>query len=105
MQGLITWLLEAIHGQWINRNLTIHDKISGLISTKSKEQLLDEIDKQMELGGDGLAVTDQWMLQVNLGDLEVTTGDFGNHWLLAIETAQERYRLWEQNRGPYGTQT
>lgn len=38
------------------------------------------------------------MLQVNIGDLEMTTGEFGNYWLLAIETAQKRYRLREKTQ-------
>lgn len=90
--------LEATHGQWIYRNLTIPKKISGLVYIKSKEQLLEEIDKQIKLGGEGLEETDQWMLQVNIGDLEMTTGEFGNYWLLAIETAQKRYRLREKTQ-------
>jgi hypothetical protein len=39
LSGLIVQLLEATHGQWIYRNLTVHDHISGLVVTKSKEQL------------------------------------------------------------------
>ena len=87
MQGLVTRLLEAYHGQWIYRNLTVDDKISGLIATKGKEQLMQAIDRQMKLGGNGLEESNQWMLQVNIRDLEVMSRKFGMYWLLAVETA------------------
>jgi hypothetical protein len=37
MQGLITRQFKATHGQWIYRNLTIHDRTSGLIVTQDKK--------------------------------------------------------------------
>jgi hypothetical protein len=41
-----------------------------------REQLLRELEKQIELGGEGLAEEDQWMLEVDLGDLDDgSTGD------------------------------
>ncbi len=61
-----------------------------------REQLLREIEKQIELGGEGLAEEDQWMLEleVNLGDLDDgATGDYTAYWLLAITTAREFFRL------------
>jgi hypothetical protein len=93
MQGLITKLLEATHGQWIYRNLTIHDRTSGHIVTQDKEQLLQEIESQMEQGGEHLPEQDAWMLDVNLGSLESSTGEREAYWLLAIKTAREQARL------------
>jgi hypothetical protein len=46
----------------------------------------------MELGGEGLAEEDHWMLEVNLGDLdEICTGEYETYWLMAIKTAREHY--------------
>ncbi len=40
------------------------------------------------MGGDGLMEEDQWMLEVNLGDLENTSGEREEYWLLAIKAAR-----------------
>jgi hypothetical protein len=96
MQGLISRLLEATHGQWICRNLTMHDKISGWVATKGKEQLLQEIESQIDKGGEGLNEQDLWMLDVNLRCLEETAGEREAYWLLAIQTARERYRITQR---------
>jgi hypothetical protein len=91
---LIQKLLEITHGLWIYRNLTIHDSAKGVLAVGRREQLLKEIEKQIELGGDGLAEEDQWMLEVNLGDLDDgSTGEYEVYWLLAITTAREFYRI------------
>ena len=58
-RGLIVKLLEATHGQWIYRNLTMNDRISGLLATHKKEHLMHEIEEQMDKGGEGLAEIDK----------------------------------------------
>jgi hypothetical protein len=68
-KGLILKLLETTHGQWIYRNVQIHDDVSGTQATLRKESILREIEKQMELGGAGFLEEGHWMLDVNLGDL------------------------------------
>jgi hypothetical protein len=57
--GLITWLLEITHGQWLYRNFIIHDPLSGIIATGKKEELILEIERQWELGGAGLLEEDK----------------------------------------------
>ena len=94
MRRLIQKLQEITHGLWIYRNLSIHDGSKGVLAVQRREKLLEEIEKQLELGGDGLAEEDSWMLEVNLGDLdEEATGEYETYWLLAIEAARERYLL------------
>eukprot|EP00804_Cyclotella_cryptica_P006975 CCRYP_007113-RA/>CCRYP_007113-RA protein AED:0.75 eAED:0.75 QI:0/-1/0/1/-1/0/1/0/1178 len=98
-QQLVKKLLEATHGVWIYRNITIHDATAGMIVTKGKEQLLQDIETQIELGGEGLAEQDKWMLEVNLSAMDTSTGEKESYWLLAIRSARERYYL------SHGTQT
>ena len=43
--------------------------------------------EQLEMGGAGLLKEDQWMVEVNLGDLETTRGEQEECWLLAIKAA------------------
>jgi hypothetical protein len=66
-QGLIQKLLEATHGQWIYRNIQIHDAVAGTQTTLRKEAIQREIEEQMELGEAGLLEEDHWMMEVNLG--------------------------------------
>jgi hypothetical protein len=69
-QGLILKLLKATHGQWIYRNIQIHDSVAGTQATLQKEAIQQEIEGQMELGTAGLLEEDHWMMEVNLGDME-----------------------------------
>ena len=87
-RGLIQKLLEATHGQWIYWNIQIHDSVAGTQATLRKEAIQWEIEEQMDLGGAGLLEEDQWMLEVNLGDLETTGGEQEEYWLLAIKAAR-----------------
>jgi hypothetical protein len=78
MSVLITQLLllEITHGQWIYRNLMIHDPDTGVLAIRRKAEALQlEIEKQIALGGEGLAEEDKWMLEINLGDLEESNGE------------------------------
>jgi hypothetical protein len=87
-QGLIQKLLEATHGQWIYRNIQIHDAVAGTQATLQKEAIQREIEEQMELGGAELLEEDHWMMEVNLGDMESTSGEQEGYWLLAIKAAR-----------------
>ena len=87
-KGLILKLLETTHGQWIYRNVQIHDNVSGTQATLRKEAVLKEIEEQMELGDAGLLKEDHWMLEVNLGDLETNNGEQAEYWLLGIRAGR-----------------
>ena len=41
---LVTRLLEVTHGQWLYRNVQIHDRITGTLATQQKEELQMEIE-------------------------------------------------------------
>ena len=75
MSGLITKLLEVSHGQWLYRNLKVHDKIAGVLATELKEVLQPDIEEQQDLGAEGLAEEDRCLLEINLEDLETTSGE------------------------------
>lgn len=51
--GLITRLLEVTHGQWLYRNVHVHDFASGDIATRRKEEIWRELETLIELGGRG----------------------------------------------------
>jgi hypothetical protein len=95
-QGLVLKLLEAMHGQWIYRNIQIHDWVAGTQATLRKEELQREIEKQLELGTTELLEEDQWLVEINLGDMESTAGEQEEFWLVAMKAAWEAVTLTRQ---------
>ena len=73
-QGLITKLLEITHGQWLYRNVHVHDKVTGTLATKRKEELKEAILDQLYIGEEGMAEEDKYLLEINLDNLETTSG-------------------------------
>ena len=71
----------------------MHDNVSGLLASERKEELLKLIAEQQERGEDGLEEEDRWLLEVNLDDLETTSGETQAYWLLAIKAARRAYLL------------
>ena len=86
-KGLDIKLLEAIDGQWPYRNMLVHDNVSGLKAAESKEELQREIEDQIELIGAGIDKQDRYLLEINLEDLETSTGEYQYYWLIAIRAA------------------
>ena len=94
-KGLVMKLLEITHGQWLYRNVQVHDAVSGLKAVKRKEELQREIEHQILLGGAGLDRQDRYLLEINVGDLETLSGDNHYYWLLAIRAARVDRQLKE----------
>ena len=97
--GLITKLMETTHGQWLYRNVHVHDKITGTLATCRKEELKEAILDQLYIGEEGLAEEDKYLLEINLKDLECTSGIKQHYWLLAIRAARKWQELQAQEEG------
>jgi hypothetical protein len=91
--GLVTKLLEVTHGQWLYRNVHVHDFVSGQNARKRKEALRRELEYQIVLGGDGLAEEDHYLLEINLDDLYLLSGEDQVYWLLAFKTARTAWEI------------
>jgi hypothetical protein len=89
-------LLKATHGQWIYRNIQIHDNVAETQAILRKEAIPREREEQMELGEVGLLEEDHWMMEVNLGDMETNTWEQEEYWLVAIKAARVAALLAEQ---------
>ena len=96
---LIIQLLQVTHGQWIYRNVVVHDRTSGQLISEHKEQLRMEIEKQSELGAEGLLPEDQYLLEINHEDFESSSGEKQEYWLLAIRAARKACLLRRQADG------
>ena len=92
-KGVVVKLLKTTHGQWLYRNVQVHDSITGTEATLRKEELQQLIEEQIELGGEGLEENDKYLLEINLDDLATTSGEMQTYWLLAIRAAREGRRL------------
>ena len=92
-QGLITRLMECTHGQWLYRNVVVHDSLRGSEIAAHKEQVRQEIQQQLELGGEGLSEEDQYLLEINLGSMEDSSGKSQEYWLRAIQAARVAKQL------------
>ena len=98
-RGLVIKLLEVTHGQWLYRNVHVHDTASGIAATARKEEIQRFIEDQIELGEEGLDEKDHYLLEVNLKDLETTTtGEEQHYWLLQIQAARSKRALREATR-------
>ena len=89
MTGLIIKLLEITHGQWLYRNVIVHDNTTGTLITKRKEEIKLEIERQQELVSEGLLEKYKCLAEVRLEELESTNGDRKEYWLLAIKSARK----------------
>ena len=58
-----------------------------------KEELQHFINYQIELGEEGLDAQHNYLLEVNLEDLELTTGDKQHLWLVQIQEVRRERAL------------
>ena len=98
-RGLVTKLLEVTHGHWIYRNTQVHVFLTRLHATHRKEEIKILIEDQIEMGGGGLEESDKYLFEINLEDLETTSGETQEYWLLAIKSAREAHILRETHKG------
>ena len=90
---LVIRLLEVTHGQWLYRNVMVHDKTAGELVTKRKEEIRKALEDQLELGEEGLLEEDRFLLDINLDDMDTSSGEDQAYWLLALEAARDARQL------------
>ncbi len=82
------YLLLRSLDKWIYRNTQIHDNVVETQAIFRKEATQRGIDEQMDLGEAGLLEEDHWMMEVNLGDMEINTREQEEYWLVVIKAAR-----------------
>jgi hypothetical protein len=76
----------------------VHNRTAGDLVTRRKEEIRDALEEQMELGEEGLAEEDRFLLEINLDDLDNSTGEDQTYWLLSLQAARDaRQLLLQQN--------
>jgi hypothetical protein len=86
--GLVVRLLEITHGQWLYRNVVVHDRTAGRLALVRKERILADIEEQQSKGEEGLLEEHRYLLEVNLDNLGESDGVGHEYWLLAIRAAR-----------------
>ncbi len=85
---LVIRLLEITHGQWIYRNVMVHDRTAGELVSQRKEEIRKALEEQLEVGEEGLDEEDKFLLEINLDDFGASTGEDQTYWLMALEAAR-----------------
>ena len=79
----------------------VHDRDCGITRTLRKEQILLEIEAQL-MNGDPLSEEDQYLLEINVGDMGRASGERQEYWLLAIQAARRAKLLRDQTPAGIG---
>ena len=74
-KGLTVKLLEVTHGQWLYRNMQVHDTVCGSEAAHRKEELQQLTEEHIDKGSKGLDEQDRYLLDINLEDLEMSSGE------------------------------
>ena len=88
--------------------MLVHDTVtvSGLKAAERKEELQREIEDQIELGGSRIDKQYRYLLEINLEDLETSTGEDQYYCLIAIRAAiSDRILKRRQQESVTGEQT
>ena len=54
------------------------------MASKRKEEIQTEIEKQQEMGEESLLEEDKYLMEIKLDDLENSSGEQDEYWLLTI---------------------
>jgi len=100
--GVVIKLLETTHGQCLYRCIQVHDKFSEIQATQQKEELQMVIEAQQDMGWEDLMEEGQYLVEVNLEDMEHTSGERQEYWLVVIQAAREASRLQESLQSNIG---
>lgn len=93
---LATQLQYISHGQWLYRNMMVHDRAVSNIVMRQKEEIWQALEEQKELGEEEVVEEDRHLLEIKLDDLEAATGVEQTYWLLALHAARAARQLSEK---------
>ncbi len=69
-----------------------------MLRTLQKEELQRKIERHLEEGTDDLLEEDKHLAEVNMEDLETSSGERHEYWLVAWRAAKKASRLREIQR-------
>ncbi|KAL7528887.1 hypothetical protein ACHAXR_002685 [Thalassiosira sp. AJA248-18] len=87
MKGLTEHLLQLTHAQWIFCYITKHHGSNGSLKLAAREEVLQEVERQLELGLESLLPESQFLLEIPYDTLYDMRTDNQQYWLYAIQAA------------------
>ena len=90
---LVIQLSEITHGQWLYRNVLVHDRTAGDLVTRCKKEIRRALEDKLEQEEEGLEEDDKFLMEINLDDLGTSSGENQTYWLLTLEAAQDARNL------------
>ena len=72
--------------------------VCGSEATQRKEEVQQLTEEQIEKGSEGLDEQDRHLLDINLEDLETSSGEDQYYWLVAIQAAREHRVILQRRR-------
>ena len=100
-KGIIVGMIEITHSQWLYQNVRVHDTVTELHATRRKEELQNEIEYQIQMGGEELAEDDKYLLEINLEYMETASVERQEYWILAIKSAREARIMQDSERNAF----
>ena len=80
-------LLHITHGQWVFRNVTLHDASVGYRMECRRAALLQEIDKLSSIDPRSLPEGRRYLLEMDFSSLLEATAEKQSYWLVAVKAA------------------
>ena len=71
IQGFTSKLHEITHSQWISHNITRHHRTNDTICLDTKEGVMQESERQLDIGFDNLSKHSKYLLEIDPNDLYI----------------------------------
>ena len=80
----------------------VHDAVSGTLENQKKEKLRQKITEYLDIAEDEIGEEDKYLLEINIGKLDESSGEDQEIWLMALETVVEVSLLRRKWNGDAG---
>jgi len=83
----ISKILQITHGQWIFRNISLHDRIQGYLRNKKADEILHIINELSEVTPEEIPEDSRFLLEINFSELKKSHLETQTYWTLAMDAA------------------
>ncbi len=76
--------LQIMHSQWIYQNISLRDRMHGLLHKKKADKIIKEIDLLLDLAPVDVPEASQFLLEANFSELSKFYLGTQKYWALAV---------------------
>ena len=84
---LISQILQISHAQWIFRNVSMHDSVTGYLRVRKRAAVLKEVDRLSQVDPILLPEGSKYLLEIDFSALHRDTLERQSYWMLAMRAA------------------